>query len=257
MQEEDSAQAVIQAIGSWDALVPQEWRQIDDAAEAIIEVYSSALARGSAEQILASSALQTLKQGEPHPFAYTFINCGEGNQVPSSSMTSCYQDGQRQLFYKIEQSTIPPGDYLVLMSLTTVLLGGGTQEGRSRDLIARARGLLLTLLGHTATDQHIASFGIDIRQGDRVSHRSLAVENYEPAPAFRNCSPESFRLLSERFPHFSSELRDRFNLDPNFFGTCRFRDGRLCALYQHVDRTGDCCWRIRQGAQTYANSLWV
>jgi hypothetical protein len=219
MPKQDSAQAGLQAIGSWNALVPQEWRKLEYAAEAIIEVYSSALGRGSAEQLLASSALQALKQSEPRPLAYEFIKLEKECQVPSGSMMSCYRAGQRQLFFKVEQATVPPGDYLVLISLTNALPDGGTGEGPSRDLIARARGLLLGVLGHTATDQKVASFRVDIQQDDRTSYSSPAVENYEPASKFRNCSPESLQLLSERFPHLSSELQGRLNLALTLLGS--------------------------------------
>lgn len=127
--------------------------------------------------------------------------------LASRSLAVCYHRAQRFFYLQLDKIPVPEGDYLLISAPIDRKAGG---EAAAREAVSAARGLIVSLFGHTAADQRTCEFFL--KSDGHLAYASAAQENHLSLSHFRFLPSEWTKLLAERFRYLDQDTQQRFRL---------------------------------------------
>ncbi len=206
-------------MNSWTDILPSEWLESANFGDIVLEGYASSLSSGSKARTVALEAKELLQNVSSHPVTFSFVSFDEPNNIGDGNVSITYLDGQRIVDFQLGERKIPKGDYVVIGSPELRIHDGGANAGIATNALNAARGLLMSLAGHTAAEQLAFTFRLNKSTNDRLSYTSRIIENFRPSDEFLFCTMESIRELAKRTgTHLTPDHRRRFETSLIFLG---------------------------------------
>ena len=190
-------------------LVPNAWLRSKGPEEdaVLCGLYPSALI--SSDQLENHLAEVTALTGSicPNGIQISALGSLKFELMASRSLAVCYSKARRVFYLQLDKIPVPEGDYLLI---SAPIAGGTGGEAAAREAVSAARGLIVSLFGHTAADQRTCEFFL--KSNGHLAYASAVQENHLSLSRFRFLPSEWTTSLVERFQYLDKDTQQRFRL---------------------------------------------